>query len=135
MNVIGSRPDGWWRDRPGAARRLLERLQQLVERDGIPVTLVLEGDAARGIAAGSHRGVEVTYARRAGRDAGDDRIVDLVTHASDPSRVSVVTSDRALANRVEPLGATVLGAGTLLARLDQLVGDRGTTTNGRPARR
>ncbi len=120
MNVIGSRPDGWWRDRPAAARRLLERLQQFVEQDGIPVTLVLEGDAARGIVAGSHRGVEVTCARRAGRDAGDDRIVDVVTQAPDPSRVSVVTSDRALANRVEPLGATVVGAAALLTRLDEV---------------
>ena len=43
MNVIGSRPTGWWRDRQGAARRLVERLEQLVEATGDEVTVVLDG--------------------------------------------------------------------------------------------
>ncbi len=123
MNVIGSRPDGWWRDRPAAARRLLERLQRLAALDGEPITLVLEGDATRGGQAGPDRGVEVVYARRAGRDAGDDRIVELVAAAPDPTSVRVVTSDRALADRVEQLGATTQGSARLLARLDGLAGE------------
>jgi hypothetical protein len=43
MNVIGSRPDGWWRDRDGAVRRLLARLQELAASTGDDVTLVLDG--------------------------------------------------------------------------------------------
>ena len=134
MNVIGSRPDGWWRDRPGAARRLLERLQQLAALKGDPITLVLEGEATRGLRAGPDHGVDLIYARRTGRDAGDDRIVELVAEAPDPSAVCVVTSDRALSSRVERLGATVLGAASLLARLDGLARDQRDAPNRPPAR-
>ncbi len=37
-NVVGSRPDGWWRDRAGAAVRLHDNLAKLAERgeQGIP---------------------------------------------------------------------------------------------------
>ena len=134
MNVIGSRPDGWWRDRPGAARRLLERLQQLAAAQGDPITLVLEGQATRGLRAGPNNGVNLTYARRAGRDAGDDRIVELVANLPDPATACVVTSDRALASRVTRLGATVRGAASLLARLDELARERRDTPSGPPAR-
>ena len=120
MNVIGSRPDGWWRDRPAAARRLLERLQRLAAATCDPITLVLEGRATRGLDPGSHDGVDVTYARRAGRDAGDDRIVELLASHPDPATVCVVTSDRGLADRVRRLGATVRGATSLLDQLDEL---------------
>jgi predicted RNA-binding protein with PIN domain len=130
MNVIGSRPDGWWRDRPGAARRLLERLQALAAAHGDPITLVLEGPATRGLRAGPDHGVDLTYARRTGRDAGDDRIVELVADLPDPSTACVVTSDRALASRVTQLGATVRGAAWLLGRLDELPGEARDTPSG-----
>jgi predicted RNA-binding protein with PIN domain len=117
MNVIGSRPDGWWRDRDGAALRLLGRLGRMAAR-GEPVTLVLDGRPIPGLPEGEHEGVEVLYARRAGRDAGDDRIVELVREA--PDALCVVTSDRALRQRVQALGASVEGASTLLDRLDRL---------------
>jgi len=115
MNVIGSRPDGWWRDRDGAARRLLADLQALTDDD---ITLVLDGRPLSDVAEGTHGGVEVLYARRPGRDAGDDRIVETVAAAGDPTAILVVTSDRALAARVRALGAAVTGAGSLLARLE-----------------
>jgi predicted RNA-binding protein with PIN domain len=120
MNVIGSRPDGWWRDRDGAARRLLSRLQALAVGDEIEITLVLDGRPLPDVPAGAHGGVEVLYARRAGRDAGDDRLVELVRGLDDRSRVRVVTSDRGLAARVRQLGAAVEGSRGLLGRLDAL---------------
>jgi predicted RNA-binding protein with PIN domain len=120
MNVIGSRPDGWWRDRDGAARRLLGRLQQLARAQGTQVTLVLDGRPLGDVPAGRHDGVEVTYARRAGRDAGDDRLVEVLDGLADRSSVSVVTSDRGLAARVEQLSVPVFGARRLLDRLDAL---------------
>ena len=120
MNVIGTRPDGWWRDRDGAARRLLGRLQRLAREEGAQVTLVLDGRPLADLPAGRHGGVEVTYARRAGRDAGDDRIVEILDGREDRSDVTVVTSDRGLAGRARALGASIQGARSLLQHLDAL---------------
>jgi hypothetical protein len=108
-NVVGSRPDGWWRDRKGAAERLRDRL---AER-GLPgrptpveLVLVVEG-AARGVT--SVPGVRVESAP----GSGDDRIVELA--AEDPGRPRlVVTADRELRSRVTALGAEVIGPSALL---------------------
>jgi hypothetical protein len=64
-NVIGSRPTGWWRDRPGAARRFTERVRTTVAAGGLdpPVTVVLEGQAKEGADEGIVDGVEVEPAR------------------------------------------------------------------------
>ena len=117
-NVIGSRPDGWWRDRPGAARRLIAALQELARRGGDRISVVLDGRPLPDVPEGVHDGVLVAYATRAGRDAADDRIVTEVEKDREPASLVVVTSDRKLAERVRALGATVEGAGTLLARLE-----------------
>ncbi len=117
-NVIGSRPDGWWRDRPGAARRLITALQTLARRSGDRISVVLDGRPLPDIPEGVHDGVLVAYATRAGRDAADDRIVAEVEQDREPATLVVVTSDRGLAERVRALGATVEGAGTLLALLE-----------------
>jgi len=117
MNVIGSRPDGWWRDRDGAVRRLLADLQSLVPSDDEVVTLVLDGRPLSDVPEGTHHGVHVVYARRSGRDAADDRIVELVGALEPSADTTVITSDRALAAQVRDLGATVSGAGSLLRRL------------------
>jgi len=117
-NVIGSRPDGWWRDRPGAARRLIAALQELARRSGDQVAVVLDGRPLDNVPEGVHDGVLVAYATRGGRDAADDRIVAEVERDRDPASLVVVTSDRALAARVRALGAGVEGAGTLLAQLE-----------------
>jgi predicted RNA-binding protein with PIN domain len=109
-NVIGAVADGWWRDRPAAVRRLLARLQCL----GEPATLVLDVPQPD-LAQGAHGCVTVRYATRRGRDAADDLIRELVAGDAD---VTVVTSDRALRHDVVTAGADVIGAGTLLARLD-----------------
>ena len=106
--MIGARPDGWWRDRPTAVRRLLARLQRL----GEAVTLVLDVPQAD-LPEGDHGAVTVRYATRRGRNAADDRIRELVAAGT-----TVVTSDRALREDVEAAGGTVVGVGAFLARLD-----------------
>ena len=119
MNVIGSRPTGWWRDRPGAIRDLLGRLQGLAATSDDEVVLVLDV-APPGLAEGDQGGVRVVHASRRGRDAADDRIVALVGADPEPPTLVVVTSDRALRGRVTDLGAMVSSAGSLLHRLDAL---------------
>jgi predicted RNA-binding protein with PIN domain len=119
-NVIGSRPDGWWRDRPGASRRLVTSLQELARQSADRISIVLDGRPLPGLPEGVHDGVLVAYATRAGRDAADDRIATEVARDRDPASLVVITSDRGLAERVRAAGATVEGAGTLLARLDAL---------------
>ena len=116
MNVIGSRPDGWWRDRPGAARRLAERLRVFAAATGDEVTLVL--DAAPPDLAAEGDGVRVVVAPRPGRGAADDEIARRVGADPQPSSLRVVTSDAALAARVRALGAQVEGAGGFRRRLD-----------------
>ncbi|MEU6367880.1 NTP pyrophosphohydrolase [Streptomyces sp. NPDC046931] len=106
-NVVGSVPDGWWRDRRGAAERLRDRLVRYAEtglpgRSGpVELVLVVEG-AARGV--DSVPGVRVDSAP----GSGDDRIVELVEEAGDRP-VLVVTADRELRRRVGEHGAAVLG--------------------------
>ena len=122
MNVIGSRPTGWWRDRHGAARHLVDRLQRLAAATGDEVTVVLDGRPQAELPEGDHDGVRLLYARRAGPDAADERIVALVAEDPEAGSIRVFTSDRALRREAERLGAAVDGAGVLLARLDRLVG-------------
>ena len=117
-NVVGSKPDGWWRDRAGATRRLVTALQRLAARTGDEVTVVFDGRPVADLAEGLHDGVHVAYARRAGRDAGDDRIVEEVSADDDPASLTVVTSDRDLSQRVRALGAEVEGAGALTRELE-----------------
>ncbi len=123
MNVIGARPDGWWRDRAGAVRRLVAAIGSRAARTGERVIVVVDGRPPAGM-PGTERGdVRVVYARRAGPDAADDRIVELVAAAPEPTAVHVVTSDRALGARVRALGAVVTGAGTWLRTLERPSGD------------
>ena len=121
MNVIGSRPTGWWRDRPGAARRLLRQLQALRAQhppSGDDLVLVLDGRPLPDLPEGCHEGVLVLYAHRSGANAADDRIVEELELDPRPQDVVVVTSDRDLRDRVTRLGAAVEGASALLRRLD-----------------
>jgi predicted RNA-binding protein with PIN domain len=115
MNVIGSRPTGWWRDRPGAMRELVEELDSLAERSGDPVTVVLDG---RPFELDGGPGVTVQFASRRGPNAADDDIAALVESDPDPAELSVVTSDRDLARRVRDAGATVVGSGEFRRRLE-----------------
>jgi hypothetical protein len=104
-NVVGSVPDGWWRDRAGATERLRDSLAARAGSLPGEVLLVVEG-AARGVAPVD--GVPVVAAS----GSGDDAIVDLVRRERDdhPDRdIVVVTADRGLRERVGALGATLLG--------------------------
>lgn len=118
MNVIGSRPDGWWRDRDGAVRRLAAALAALADSSGDDIAVTFDGHPVAGLEPGRHAGVDVDYARRGGRDGADDRIVEQVADDDDPGSLTVVTSDRELRRRVSELGALVAGASTVLSRLD-----------------
>ena len=115
MNVIGSRPTGWWRDRPGAMRELVEELRAFAERTSEPVTVVLDGKPFD--LEGDER-VTVLFASRRGPNAADDDIAALVEADDDPADLSVVTSDADLARRVREAGATVVGAGQFRRSLD-----------------
>jgi hypothetical protein len=103
-NVVGTRPDGWWRDRPAAAARLVAALQPLDER----VVVVLEGKARAGASEGEHGGVDVRHAR----GDGDDLLAELCAPG-----VVLVTADRGLQDRARARGADVEGPGWLLDRI------------------
>jgi pimeloyl-ACP methyl ester carboxylesterase len=108
MNVIGSRPDGWWRDRPAAWRRLARGLERYAQQSGDEVRLILDGRRPDDWPEDGL--VDVGFAD-GGPDAADDAIVGMVAADPDPESLRVVTSDRGLARRVRELGAEVVGAG------------------------
>jgi predicted RNA-binding protein with PIN domain len=114
MNVIGSHPTGWWRDRPGAMRELVEELEAFAGRGGEPVTVVLDG---KPFDLEGDR-VDVRFASRRGRNAADDDIAALVEDDPEPGALSVVTSDGDLGRRVRDAGAAVVGAGEFRRLLD-----------------
>ena len=116
-NVIGSRPDGWWRDREGATRRLLEALREFAAA-GEQVTVVL--DAGPPELAGRAGGLEVAIAPRRGRDAADDEIARRLDADPDAGSVRVVTSDAALAARARERRAGRGRRDVQEARLDRL---------------
>jgi predicted RNA-binding protein with PIN domain len=113
MNVIGSRPDGWWRDRTGAMRALAAQLDGFEDDTGEAVSVVFDG-RPREIPAR----VDVRFASRSGRNAADDEIARMVEADPAPGELRVVTSDGDLATRVRAVGAEVEGAGTFRRRLD-----------------
>ena len=116
MNVIGSQPDGWWRDRAAARRRLVELLAPLGE-DGTDVVVVFDGRPTAGEEDQAEAiGVHVAFAP-GGPNAADDAIVDMVRTLVRPAETIVVSSDRALVERVRQLGTRVEGAKSFRARL------------------
>ena len=112
-NVMGSRPDGWWRDRAKAARRLVAEITPLALGHGGVWTIVFDGPEPPGMAPppGCLTLVHTGHGRR---DGADDRIVELVHALPDRARSLVYTSDAKLRARVHALGAQVAGARALL---------------------
>ena len=109
-NVVGSRPDGWWRDRPGAAGRLWERIMA-ADLPHDEVVLVLEGAARPGVPAGRTGRLHTVHAA----GSGDDAIAaEAHGRAEDGADVTVVTADRALQDRVRASGASTVGPSWLL---------------------
>jgi 8-oxo-dGTP pyrophosphatase MutT (NUDIX family) len=124
-NVVGSTPDGWWKDRAGATSRLVGRLSALTF-DGLPAASVADEDAVAVrwpsvvvVVEGQAKDLEDPPADpalrivRAASD-GDSAIVAEAARAVGSDRTVVVTADRGLAVRVEALGASVLGPRALL---------------------
>jgi rRNA-processing protein FCF1 len=110
-NVVGSVPDGWWKDRAGAARRLHQRLL-VADTTYDEIVLVLEGQAKGGVKAGRDAHVRTVHASK----DGDSAIREEARRALDSGgRVVVVTADRMLAANVSP--AQVLSPSWLLDQL------------------
>jgi len=112
-NVMGSRPDGWWRDRAAAGARLAEEIAVWARGAGEEVVVVFDG---RPFPHAAER-IEVAWAERAGPDAADDVIAARVAAHADAAALVVVTSDAGLAARVRASGATVEGAGKFLRKI------------------
>lgn len=117
MNVIGSRPDGWWRDRAGAIERLAKQLERWADRRGEQVTVVLEQQPRRPLPVST---VAVEWAPEPGRDAADHEIVRRLGEWVGEGEVTVVTSDRDLAARAKAAGAAVEPSSRFRAELEEL---------------
>jgi predicted RNA-binding protein with PIN domain len=121
MNVIGSRPDGWWKDRSGAMVALVEKLERWAEANGPnagdvgDVTVVFERPPSTAIPEAR---IEVTHAPTAAANSADDEIVKLVEADARPHEIRIVTSDKVLADRVRSLGASVYPAKTFRELID-----------------
>ena len=121
-NVIGVKPDGWWRDRESARRRLVADLARARGADrelqDQELTVFFDGKGANEeVRSGDASGVRVIFAP-GGPDAADDAIVAYLQQTDDTASVVVVTSDSSLARRVRDLGAAVLGSRRFRQRLD-----------------
>jgi predicted RNA-binding protein with PIN domain len=114
MNVIGSKPDGWWKDRDGAMRTFAQTVDDYARTTGKDIIVVLDKDPGR-LPETPH--VDVVISRHRGPNAADREIERLVREAKDPERLRVVTSDRALIEKVTALGAKVIPSSTFRAEL------------------
>jgi predicted RNA-binding protein with PIN domain len=115
MNVIGSRPDGWWRNRSRAMTTLVERLEQWAAAEGADVTVVFERPPSPPIESSV---ITVAHAPSAAANSADDEIVRLVRADSDPAQIRVATSDRTLSERVQAAGGHVYPAQRLRNVID-----------------
>jgi predicted RNA-binding protein with PIN domain len=113
-NVVGSRPDGWWRDRAGAAARLHGRLA-VADTSYDEIVLVLEGQAKAGVPKGTDAHLRTVHASRDGDSAITHEAAALRERGCD---VVVVTADRVLCQRVEALGCRTMSPSWLLDLLD-----------------
>ena len=115
MNVIGTRPDAWWRDRHTAMVKLVRMLEQWVASSGVDVTVVFERPPSPPIASTV---IEVAHAPRPRPDSADDEIVRRLLSEAEPGKVRVVTSDRWLADRALAAGASVQPAASFRRELE-----------------
>jgi predicted RNA-binding protein with PIN domain len=123
MNLIGSRPDGWWKDPAGAVRRLMGELDRYGTVTGEEVIVVSDVHPPD-VAAGRHGAVVVAFPSRRGRNAADDEIVRMVAEDPAPGSITVVTSDDLLVQRVRELGSGVMSSMTFRRRLDEMIEGR-----------
>ena len=111
-NVMGSRPDGWWRDQRRAMQRLVDEVAAHAARAEGEWTIVFDG-RPRNLTTPPGSPLSIVYSERRGVNAADDRIVELAADSTPLREVLVYTSDRHLRARVTMFGASVQGAGTL----------------------
>jgi predicted RNA-binding protein with PIN domain len=115
MNVIGSRPDGWWRARRRAMAGLVTDLERWACAENHDVTVVFEKPLSPPLESGV---ITVAHAPAAAPNSADDEIVRLVASDERPGDILVATSDRALIDRVRAAGAAVVAAKGLRDRID-----------------
>lgn len=115
MNVIGTRPDAWWKDRHAAMVRLVYLLESWAAATGEDVTVVFEQPPSPPIFSTV---IEVTHAPRPRRDSADDEIIRLLAADGEPEAIRVVTSDHWLADRVHAAGATVEPSDSFRSQLE-----------------
>jgi predicted RNA-binding protein with PIN domain len=117
MNVIGTRPDAWWKDRDAAMLKLVDLLERWAAAEGEDVTVVFERKPSPPIHSSV---IDVVHAPRPKANAADDEIIRRLRADHNPGAVRVVTSDRGLAERADTAGATVESARGFRARLESL---------------
>jgi predicted RNA-binding protein with PIN domain len=115
MNVIGTRPDAWWRDRHAAMTRLVDMLERWAAVTGAEVTVVFEQPPRPPIRSSV---IAVAHAPRPKRDSADDEIVRMLIADAEPGAVRVVTSDSWLAGRAYAAGASVEPAAAFRALIE-----------------
>ena len=118
-NVMGSRPDGWWRNRAGAAQRLVAGIAPLAH--GGVWTIVFDGPGPHATDPPKTH-LTIVHAGHRGGDGADDCIVEMVSALPDPAGALVYTSDARLRARLHALGARVAGARALLKDIEAVRG-------------
>jgi predicted RNA-binding protein with PIN domain len=116
MNLIGTRPDGWWKDRDAAMLRLVDMLERWAAATGEQITVVFERPPSPPIRSTV---IDVRHAPRPKSGAADDEIIRQLRDDPDPGSIRVVTSDRLLADRASAAGASVEGAASFRSRLEE----------------
>jgi hypothetical protein len=117
MNVIGSRPDGWWRDRAGAIERLVGQLDRWAGQGEERLTVMLEHEPRTELPA---ERVEIAWASSGGANAADREILARLPAWLDEDEVVVVTSDRDLKAKASAAGAEVVPSRPFRTELDSL---------------
>jgi predicted RNA-binding protein with PIN domain len=117
MNVIGTRPDGWWKNRRRAMVGLVDQLERWASAEGNDVTVVFERPTSPPIRSSV---ISIGHAPKAAANSADDEIVRLVLADEQPHEINVVTSDIALADRVRDAGASVYPAASFRNLTDPL---------------
>ncbi len=121
MNVRGCVPDGWWKDKDAALRRLVAAIADHPWSDDEWVVVIADGRPVPDLAPGNRGRTELRYAGHSARDAADDDIVARACSGRadgdvDARAVTVITSDRGLIERL-PAGVEVEGARTFRRRI------------------